>query len=71
MIRRTLREWQRIERRGLEPVAAFHVHRRQPANFSTIDYRLHNPAFNWHLIISLRNPTSRPAPHKVHVSPDG
>ena len=53
-----LREWQRIERRGLEPVAAFHVHRRQPANFSTIDYRLHNPAFAWHLIISLRNPTT-------------
>ena len=53
-----LREWQRIERRGLEPVAAFHVHRRQPANFSTIDYRLHNPAFAWHLIISLRDPTT-------------
>jgi proteasome lid subunit RPN8/RPN11 len=53
-----LREWQRIERRGLEPVAAFHVHRRQPANFSTIDYRLHNPALAWHLIISLRDPTT-------------
>ena len=53
-----LREWQQIERRGLEPVAAFHVHRRQPANFSTIDYRLHNPAFAWHLIISLRNPAA-------------
>ena len=53
-----LREWQRIERRGLEPVAAFHVHRRQPANFSTIDYRLHNPAFAWHLIISLRDPAA-------------
>jgi proteasome lid subunit RPN8/RPN11 len=53
-----LREWRRIERRGLEPVAAFHVHRRQPANFSTIDYRLHNPAFAWHLIISLCNPTA-------------
>ena len=26
------------------------------ANFSTIDYRLHNPAFAWHLIISLRDP---------------
>ena len=53
-----LRAWQRIERRGLEPVAAFHVHRRQPANFSIIDYRLHNPAFAWHLIISLRNPSA-------------
>ena len=51
-----LRAWQRIERDGLEPIAAFHVHRRQPANFSTIDYRLHNPAFPWHLIISLRDP---------------
>lgn len=51
-----LHAWQRIERAGLEPVAAFHVHRRQPANFSSIDYRLHNPAFAWHLIISLRNP---------------
>src|SRR5262249_12901981 len=30
--------------------------RRQPANFSLIDYRLHNPAFTWHLIISLRDP---------------
>ena len=53
-----LREWLHIERRGLEPVAAFHVHRRQPANFSTIDYRLHNPTFAWHLIISLRNPAA-------------
>lgn len=51
-----LHAWQRIERVGLEPVAAFHVHRRQPANFSSIDYRLHNPAFAWHLIISLRDP---------------
>lgn len=53
-----LRAWQRIERAGREPVAAFHVHRRQPANFSTIDYRLHNPAFAWHLIISLRDPAA-------------
>ena len=30
--------------------------RRQPVSFSSIDYRLHNPAFAWHLIISLRNP---------------
>jgi len=51
-----LRAWRRIEGAGLEPVAAFHVHRRQPANFSSIDYRLHNPAFAWHLIISLRDP---------------
>jgi proteasome lid subunit RPN8/RPN11 len=53
-----LQEWQRIEQAGLEPVAAFHIHRRQPANFSSIDFRLHNPAFAWHLIISLRDPTA-------------
>jgi hypothetical protein len=41
-------------------VAPFHIHRRQPANFSLIDYRLHNPAFAWHLIVSLRDPR-RPA----------
>ena len=46
----------RLEARGLEPVALFHTHRRQPANFSSIDYRLHNPAYAWHLIISLREP---------------
>ena len=40
----------------LEAVALFHVHRRQPANFSVIDYKLHNPAYAWHLIISLRDP---------------
>src|SRR5215210_3078431 len=35
--------WRGVEARGLEVVAPFHVHRRQPANFSVIDYRLHNP----------------------------
>ena len=44
-----------LEARGLEPVALFHTHRRQPANFSHIDYRLHNPAYSWHLIVSLRD----------------
>jgi proteasome lid subunit RPN8/RPN11 len=44
-----------LEARGLEPVAMFHTHRRQPANFSHIDYRLHNPAYPWHLIVSLRD----------------
>jgi proteasome lid subunit RPN8/RPN11 len=53
-----LRAWRRIEGAGLEPVAAFHVHRRQPANFSSIDYRLHNAAFAWHMIISLRDPAT-------------
>lgn len=45
-----------IEDSGREIVAPFHIHRRQPANFSLIDYRLHNPAFSWHLIVSLRDP---------------
>ncbi len=45
-----------IESSGREIVAPFHSHRRQPANFSLIDYRLHSPAFAWHLIISLRDP---------------
>jgi proteasome lid subunit RPN8/RPN11 len=46
----------RIDRAGRQVVAVFHTHRRQPANFSIIDYRLHNPAFPWHLIMSLRDP---------------
>jgi proteasome lid subunit RPN8/RPN11 len=45
-----------LDESGLEAVALFHVHRRQPANFSVIDFRLHNPAYAWHLIISLRDP---------------
>jgi proteasome lid subunit RPN8/RPN11 len=45
-----------LESRGLEAVAMFHSHRRQPANFSHIDYRLHNPAYPWHLIIALADP---------------
>jgi proteasome lid subunit RPN8/RPN11 len=48
--------WRAIEDSGREIVAPFHIHRRQPANFSLIDYRLHNPAFAWHLIVSLRDP---------------
>jgi hypothetical protein len=48
----------RLDASGLEAVALFHVHRRQPANFSVIDFRLHNPAYPWHLIISLRDPGS-------------
>jgi proteasome lid subunit RPN8/RPN11 len=66
-----LRAWRRIEQSGLEPVAAFHVHRRQPANFSSIDYRLHNPAFAWHLIISLRDPANPDVrPFLVSKDPD-
>src|SRR5262250_2338930 len=51
-----LAAYRAIEDSGREIVAPFHSHRRQPANFSVIDYRLHNPAFAWHLIISLRDP---------------
>src|SRR5215471_6284147 len=59
-----------IEDSGQEIVAPFHSHRRQPANFSLIDYRLHNPAFAWHLIISLRDP-HRPVlqPFRVDKEP--
>ena len=56
-----------VEDSGAQIVAPFHSHRRQPANFSLIDYRLHNPAFAWHLIISLRDP-AHPVlqPFRVH-----
>lgn len=50
-----LAAWRVIEDSGRQVVAPFHTHRRQPANFSVIDYRLHNPAFPWHLIVSLRD----------------
>src|SRR5215216_7554198 len=42
---------------GQTIVAPFHSHRRQPPNFSDIDYYLHNPFFSWHLVVCLRNPT--------------
>src|SRR5215472_15895933 len=58
-----------IEDFGREIVAPFHSHRRQPANFSLIDYRLHNPAFAWHLIISLRDP-HRPVLQPFSVAKD-
>jgi len=61
--------WQAAEVAGLEPVAPFHVHRRQPCNFSSIDFRLHNPAFRWHLIISLRD-AGRPATQPFAVTKD-
>jgi hypothetical protein len=54
--RELLAVFRAIEESGAQVVAPFHSHRRQPANFSLIDYRLHNPAFAWHLIISLRDP---------------
>ena len=41
---------------GQTIVAPFHSHRRQPPNFSDIDYRLHNPFFPWHLVVCMRNP---------------
>ena len=58
-----------IEDSGREIVAPFHSHRRQPANFSLIDYRLHNPAFAWHLIISLADPR-RPVLQPFAVAKD-
>jgi proteasome lid subunit RPN8/RPN11 len=58
-----------IEDSGREIVAPFHSHRRQPANFSLIDYRLHNPAFAWHLIISLADPR-RPVLQPFRVAKD-
>ena len=65
-----LEVYRRLDADELEAVALFHVHRRQPANFSTIDYRLHNPAYAWHLIISLRDP-ARPdlQPYAVDKDP--
>src|SRR3954462_7911115 len=67
-----LRTHRRLEAAGLEAVALFHVPRRQPANFSHIDFRLHNPAFAWHLIVSLRDP-ARPdlRPYRVDKDPSG
>jgi proteasome lid subunit RPN8/RPN11 len=60
---------QRLEARGLEAVAMFHSHRRQPANFSHIDYRLHNPAYPWHLIVAMREP-QRPVLRAFEVRKD-
>jgi hypothetical protein len=59
----------RLDACALEAVALFHVHRRQPANFSVIDFRLHNPAYRWHLIISLRDP-ARPVLRPFAVRKD-
>jgi proteasome lid subunit RPN8/RPN11 len=65
-----LRIYRQIEDSGREIVAMFHSHRRQPPNFSWIDFRLHNPAFAWHLIVSFdRGPVPRLQPFRV--SKDG
>jgi proteasome lid subunit RPN8/RPN11 len=62
-----LRIYRQIEESGREIVAMFHSHRRQPPNFSWIDFRLHNPAFRWHLIISFHGgPVPRLQPFRVH-----
>jgi hypothetical protein len=61
--------YRELDDSGLEAVALFHVHRRQPANFSVIDFRLHNPAYAWHLIISLRDP-ARPVLRPFAVRKD-
>jgi proteasome lid subunit RPN8/RPN11 len=58
--------YRRIEESGREVVAIFHSHRRQPPNFSWIDFQLHNPAFRWHLIVSFHNgPYPRLQPFRV------
>jgi hypothetical protein len=61
--------WRATEDSGKEIVAPFHIHRRHPANFSLIDYRLHNPGFAWHLILSLRDP-KQPALRAFRVCKD-
>jgi len=61
-----LRIHRRLEDAGQEIVGVFHSHRRQPPNFSTIDFRLHNPAFAWHLIVSYhRGPVPELAAFRV------
>jgi proteasome lid subunit RPN8/RPN11 len=61
-----LTTYRRIEESGREIVAIFHSHRRQPPNFSWIDFRLHNPAFPWHLIVSFHSgPFPRLQPFRV------
>ncbi len=61
-----LAAYHRIEESGREIVGVFHSHRRQPPNFSWIDFRLHNPAFPWHLIISFHSgPFPRLQPFRV------
>jgi proteasome lid subunit RPN8/RPN11 len=61
-----LMTYRRIEESGREIVAMFHSHRRQPPNFSWIDFRLHNPAFRWHLIVSFhRGPFPLLQPFRV------
>ena len=54
---------------GRQAVAPFHGRRRQPASFSLIDYRLHNPVFVWRLTISLRDPR-RPVLQPFRVCKD-
>ena len=51
--RSTWRIQKRVWARGLEQVGVFHSHRRHPANFSLIDYRLHmrNCEGLWHMIV--------------------
>jgi proteasome lid subunit RPN8/RPN11 len=61
-----LTAYRQIEAAGREIVGIFHSHRRQPANFSWIDFRLHNPAFAWHLILSYgTGPVPRVQPFRV------
>jgi hypothetical protein len=57
-----LREWKLIQRRGLEPGRRLQRPRAVTRNCSTIDCRLHDAAFAWHRIISLRSATAPRCP---------
>jgi proteasome lid subunit RPN8/RPN11 len=60
-----LAAYRRVDEAGRELVGMFHSHRRQPTNFSFIDYRLHNPAFPWHLVVSFHRGCPAIQPFRV------
>ena len=61
-----------IRERGMVEVGVFHSHNRHPANFSRIDFELHNQCFDslWHLLVSVRNP-ELPVLRAYDVAPGG
>ena len=61
-----------IRARGMVEVGVFHSHNRHPANFSRIDFELHNQCFDslWHLLVSVRNP-ELPVLRAYTVAPSG
>ncbi|MEZ4656068.1 MAG: hypothetical protein R2911_00680 [Caldilineaceae bacterium] len=60
---------QDVAQAGQTIVAPFHSHRRQPPNFSDIDYRLHNPFFPWHLVVCMCDP-AKPVIQPFRVEKD-